>query len=511
MITRITSLVRQTIRVRIARHREGRNWRRIRQHWLINVGVGLVILGVCRGLGGTLPVEIVENAALDMGMSFRANVWPTPHDDVPRLVSIDVDEDTWRDPDWGGGAPTQAPRGPLLRLIEYAAKQGARFIVVDIIIEGNTHEDQLFADAVAALVSKPELVSKSDLHILFVRTILRETEEDPQPEWRFSTLDKVMDDAATDHRLHAVAPYFRVSRDGVLREWKMWEIACSRRDDPLGRAPGTWRVLPSAQLAVALLAGSSKFADRHFLTKLEPNTRCGRRILEGKGAAEVRLNEPPSVRERERDAIRSEARDAREEFEKHLPRFLSPGELGEGLQNRILFSFGASAPAEVAGHVRALDILRGLKDGIPMAGAVVVIGQSFDEARDKHATPVGLLPGPLVLLNSIDSAIHVGPLSRIPWPIDYAVEIALIIGVGFVFAFFHSAALAAFLLRLFLLPLFVVATHAFAEHTGQWWDYGLPLVGIGLHRWFDSILESVKKHRDRQKQRSNIMTPEEHA
>jgi hypothetical protein len=46
----------------------------------------------------------------------------------------------------------------------------------------------------------------------------------------------------------------------------------------------------------------------------------------------------------------------------------------------------------------------------PVRGRVVVIGASFEDSRDLHETPVGTLPGALVMLDAIKSLNQFGPL-----------------------------------------------------------------------------------------------------
>lgn len=49
-----------------------------------------------------------------------------------------------------------------------------------------------------------------------------------------------------------------------------------------------------------------------------------------------------------------------------------------------------------------------------LAGRVVGIGASFAESRDRHLTPLGEIPGALVLINAMQSLYRHGELTAPP-------------------------------------------------------------------------------------------------
>ena len=54
-------------------------------------------------------------------------------------------------------------------------------------------------------------------------------------------------------------------------------------------------------------------------------------------------------------------------------------------------------------HESALTVLTGDVDDKFLHGAVIVIGGTYAETRDWYATPVGDMPGAMVIVNAIDS------------------------------------------------------------------------------------------------------------
>jgi CHASE2 domain-containing sensor protein len=127
---------------------------------------------------------------------------------------------------------------------------------------------------------------------------------------------------------------------------------------------------------------------------------------------------------------------------------------------------------------------RPLADGIPtsteaFAGRVVVIGGSFGSGKDLHPTPIGVMPGAFVLVNAIDSLLEYGELRAPSLVVGYAVVVAQVIVVAWIFARFRviAALVACALLGGLLLPASVLL---FKE--GYWLDFGLPFVAILLHQ-----------------------------
>ena len=459
------------------------------RHWAANILIGVVIAIGLRFAHDARIVVAAQNWALDTAMQGSAAVRAQRGDPIASedLAFIDVDEETWRDPQWGNGEPYRAPRDGLLALIDYAITHKAHYIVLDVIIEGgNDCDDAWFADQIEQRVTPlnpdqhiPHL--DTDQHILFVRTLrepLNGMQDRLAPELRASALDDVI--ARHTEQLHAVAPYFSLSRDGVLRDWQMWRTGC-RRDDEVGMGDGHWEILPSVQLAIAALMQSDpkrNHARRAAFPWNNPdkNNRC---IVE---LASYKPSDIPASTfgqddERMRVWLRSSGLGHASEVEK-------PTDATIAFTNRIYFRFRYRQQMSPVHLIPAFAILKDAPHDAPhyeMAeNGVVVIGQSFEAARDMHATPIGVMPGPMVLINSLESMLKPGLLQEPGRTEHWAIEFASIVVVGCAFAYLDYLIAFIVIMALFI-PLLIIVNYVLLLH-GIWMDFAIPLLGMYMHK-----------------------------
>lgn len=444
------------------------------RRWARKVGVGAAIESLVVVAAGTAILVSAQNLALDWVMRIAAA--PTQMRAPPEapLGYLDVDEETWRSERWGGGEPTTAPRDQLYALIEAAVDRGARYVVVDIIIDGRpTLEDELFAAKVDELAARIKGRRQARQHLLFVRTLRRPFPDDGglAPILRPSVLDTVI--ARHPETLHSVAPYFEISRDGIIRDWRLWRPVCT----PLGQpGKGQWAATPSVQLLISTLEASRRdgatisfphrFAERceHSFEPALVNSSVARdRVIDK--AAWSWLQQHPSVTA------------DREVGELHVGAFT--------LSSKIFYRFAEGDQAVkrlsagyVLGHPERIA-----KDAFQ--GGVVVIGQSFEAARDVHATPLGAMSGPLVILNSIDSLARTGVLRPPPEWFENLFRLVSIVGFGAICAWAVTARQALIVNLGFVVALF--ALNAFFLRVGYWLDFSLPLVGMLLDYWSEQI------------------------
>jgi CHASE2 domain-containing sensor protein len=465
-----------------------RIWHRLghcNQHWLINIVIGIVI-AIVLYLGHDVRIVVAaQNWALDTAMQGSAAVRAQRGDPIASedLAFIDVDEETWRDPQWGNGEPYRAPRDGLLALIDYAITHKAHYIVLDVIIEGgNDHDDAWFADQIEQRVTplNPDQhlpLLDTDQHILFVRTLrepLNGMQDRLAPELRASALDDVI--ARHTEQLHAVAPYFSVSRDGVLRDWQMWRTGCRR--DEAGMGDGHWEILPSVQLAIAALMQSDpkrRDLDRAafpWSTPVEKN-RC---IVDL--ASYKQSDIPASTFEhddaRMRDWLRTSS------GLPHASEVEKPTDATIALTNRIFFRFRYRQELSPVHLIPAFAILKDTPHYDVAGNGVVVIGQSFEAARDIHATPIGIMPGPMVLINSLESMLKPGLLQEPGRAEHIAIEFTSIVLVGYVFAYRDYLIAFIVIITLFI-PLLIIVNYVLLLH-GIWMDFAIPLLGMYMHK-----------------------------
>jgi CHASE2 domain-containing sensor protein len=128
------------------------------------------------------------------------------------------------------------------------------------------------------------------------------------------------------------------------------------------------------------------------------------------------------------------------------------------------------------------------------AGRIVVIGGSYLDNPDLHRTPLGLMPGTLILINAIQALVQNDSLRETPAALRIGIEGALILVLSALSVYLPAAA------ALIVSILFVIAsalTFGFVFlNMGYWIDPVLPLLGIFMHNLFEF---SVHRWRHRSK------------
>ena len=143
--------------------------------------------------------------------------------------------------------------------------------------------------------------------------------------------------------------------------------------------------------------------------------------------------------------------------------------------------------------ISAAEVLDGRAVRHTIRDAIVIIGQSYPEAGDRHQTPLGEMAGSLVILNGIDSMIRhqvIHPPS--PWFMA-PLSVLLIVFVGYVFARWDSTFGPLIATTAATVVLFVGSYHLFKH--GVWMDFELPLLGIQARKTITTFVEAVQKHR----------------
>jgi CHASE2 domain-containing sensor protein len=472
-------------------HRIWHNLGHLYQHWLINIVIGFAIEVMLITAHNSIIVVAARNWALDTAMRGSAEL-ATTSDATPSLAFIDVDEEAWRSPRWGGGEPFRAPRDGLMTLINYAFDNGARYVILDVIVDGRVdQDDRTFSDQIVERAARLE----PDQYLLFVRT-LREPlpgMEQLAPELRTSPLDQALRDQP-NKQIFMVAPYFQVSRDGVLRDWRLWRAVCRRDAPDDGR--GHWEILPSVQLVISALELAR--------TEKRPQDRDA---FPWRTAATTAKPCVVDVAAFAKDGAALPAKDTDQSASDWLHKqteltgakdLTPPSDDAIELTNRIFFSYRYPAPSNV--HV--IPAIRILEHSSPEADkrladsfskSVVVIGQSFEAAGDQHMTPLGTMPGSMVLVNSVKSMLKMKLLQPPSEVAEWMFLVVSIFVIGFIFARFTSLGATAVLLLTFVPALFIVNYLLLRIHI--WMDFAVPLLGIFAHRTTAVIEEWVLARR----------------
>ena len=176
--------------------------------------------------------------------------------------------------------------------------------------------------------------------------------------------------------------------------------------------------------------------------------------------------------------------------------------MGDRTSSRILFNFGGTEETGIATipfegrdvplltRVPASSLTEATTPPDPglVRGRVVVIGTSYVDARDTHLTPLGEMPGALIVANAAYSLGRHGGLKPPAQSVIITLQLLLIAVASLAFAALGSwwtTMLSTPLVIFLLLPL----AFWFFRH-GVWLDFALPLVAL-------QMVSTVKRYRER--------------
>ncbi len=291
---------------------------------------------------------------------------------------------------------------------------------------------------------------------------------------RTSHLDTLV---ANSKQLHWASPLFDLDPDGLVRRWRLWEASCNSDGKP--------SYLPSVQLLSFTIqkTGSAESLNTQLTNALPKDcsdwgnlnnhlaleidgqlftttqNRIQQRIIYNFPWPRVDPQDPPKVDFKRRD---------------------------QSIKTPVL----QWLPAHVITEAQALP------ESSLVTGRHVIIGASFANSRDIHATPLGFMPGSLILINAIYSLINHGELKPPSFLTLLLIEAFLIILMSILFTL-YSPALASYL-TIGGIVLVIVPGSLMVFKEGIWLDLAAPLFGVQLHRLIGAAenywQEKIEKH-----------------
>jgi CHASE2 domain len=127
-----------------------------------------------------------------------------------------------------------------------------------------------------------------------------------------------------------------------------------------------------------------------------------------------------------------------------------------------------------------------------LEGRTVVIGGSFESGGDRYNTPLGVMPGSLMIINAIEALTENGTPREFPIPCRIAISL-LVIVVASVLTLFLRPIVAAVALSVFLLALMFAFLNSF--QAGAVLDLAVPAVGAFVHDLWDSTVTMARDMR----------------
>jgi CHASE2 domain-containing sensor protein len=418
-----------------------RNLSRTQRLFLSNVGVAVVIAVIVALFHQNHWLVRLENSAMDTMMELNNGLPRMSEADSPgalQFTFIDIDEASYR----GWNEPYHTPRDKLLKIIQVAAASAARLIVLDIDLsrEGiNRDHDQDLASYLVRYGAEAEQPP-----LILVRTFYNDDIRDRQ--W-IDIRPSFLDDFELPSSVHWAQPLFRQTMwDGVVRHWHLVKFGCLN---------GQMLLLPATQLVAAtLLAGGdtgsvTRFADLDsiHLDSCFPNSNTGG----SPGILNRHKNDPISTHE-------------------------------AGIDQRVIYTMGWNSAAPdlvtIPAHL-ITESSRDLSDDL-IADRVVMIGASYSESADIHRTPIGAMPGALIIANAIKSFSLYGQVREPPAWVQWTLKLTLILLAAWAFSRFTSLT-AVCLAGATIIGTLVPISFYFFKF-GLWLDFAIPLFAMMMSR-----------------------------
>ena len=381
-------------------------------------------------------------------------------DNGQKLAWIDIDEAAHAA--WGTSPVTR--RDKLAALIDFALRGHPAAVVADIDLTGTSGAPSYDAALQRSLRAHAIACSGASCPpVLLVRTFA------PSATYGYagrsgsalqaerSFLDPVLGTSPerpwTGHGVSWGSVGMDREPDLVVRRWRLWENSCV--------ASGKAIVTPSLMLLAAAVATGTPLSG--VRDALQPHAlTC----------------EPLS---------RAASLDQNESSQAPTTLKLGSGTLTlteSGLDRRLFFRIpwrraGENTPGLAvilpAGPVAADPHA----DSAILRGRIVVIGTSNSSSGDLHMTPLGEMPGALVVINAMNSLLRGDEIHDVGWGATIAIEIGLIVLVSTLFA--TLSARFAFLISLGVIVFGALTIGFVAFNSGVWIDSVIPLGGVIAH------------------------------
>jgi len=424
---------------------------------------------------------------------------------IPPMVLVDVDDKTFKQWQDEGEELLVTPRKKIAILIEKAVRDEAKAIVVDIFLtqkipmeKNQWHQgDKILYNYLMNDYPSYCRSSKNCPPIIMIRDVIptNESQQDigfgeQQPFYK--PQESFLDEAIEKSSPHVswASPLFVVSEfDYVLRRWWLWHHICDEKNSKP-------RVSLSIQLSIIGAMGDKNFSE---ITSHLPQ------VKEDCSNENYRYTPLPLSKEQLKF------------FENELGiKQIEGGEVtGGGISPRIMFTLPWPKKENKSNVLTVLSAstYEKAQTSSDLKGSIVIIGSSRSDTRDIHKTPIGEMPGMLVIANAIYSLLlNQGELKNFSTSWVMVLWKVIMILLFFV----AGTAIASSLPRFFYWPLMFLTTALiwfFLElrsaellKQGVWIDFSLPLVAILFHQIADDChgsKEKSKKSREGQPELGN--------
>lgn len=423
------------------------------QQFSINVVIGMAIVIWIQMNTDASVVRAQQDRGLDWLSRLVTNTGLAPHPGQP-LFMVNVDAETYSQ--WG--EPWLTPADKVAGMIERLLPAEPAQIIVDFDLSRRS-DLQPLQDLLTRY-----LQGETTTHLVFMKTqALQRPAHSVLPMFRASALDSLV---AQSDSLHWAAPLFRPDGDGVIRNWQLIVGGCEQ---------GQLALLPSVQLLSVLLSYGQSKADLHAQLAPGVASDC---TATPEFAGTMVLGESKTISFAGSDL-------------RHRIIYALPPDPEDGY-----FSIdwnGLSLPALTKVPARTLLAAEAPAASPLLKGAVVIVGASHRDSGDIHQTPLGAMPGSLILANSITALQGLEQVERPPFWLILLVEFLLVLGTSWLFLVLPPY--TATLVSTALIVVVVVPLSLLAFSQGVWLDFALPVLAVQLRSVFFKATDRVQRVR----------------
>jgi len=411
----------------------------------------------------------VEDAGMDWLMrTTQQNMPPAQIKNIPQFVWLDIDDETYKQ--WG--EPLFTPRDRLLKLIKGGVLAEARLIIVDIdlsrTISGNGNKLHLHDKDIVDYLGKYPIYCNSHPHcppiILARRFAVLSGGIETQYRKVFPELEQVVEESA--YHIQWAAPLFSLSDDYVLRHWKVWQPFC---------VDGKPAVMASIEVTAGVFLKKDtpqqvKKILAEKLQPLQPHACINDKIQYSHNTPEqIKLGQWNFSTDRYSIPQRIRYSMPWSMEGKKTAEFLWKTRKGQTEGEFIILR--RLPVQQFLEQQNALQ--KGLKDSI------VIIGGSYAEGRDHYQTPLGLMPGALVIINAVHSLLEYGIIKPISNLSKWLIVVILVVLMSIILL------CVPFILGQFfnlLVVLVMLLSSIILFRFGYWLDFTIPIVFAQLYQ-----------------------------
>jgi hypothetical protein len=401
------------------------------------------------------------------------NIQATP------FIFVAVDDHSWNA--WGN--PLITPRHHIAKILAAVTAGHPAAVVLDIAIDTpDSHDGELlsFLRSYSCPPSKPPL-------ILVRRIISPEDDGAPRPRANLVFDDVACSYPSIDHpNIHLAdvrrpdilwgIPLFSIDGDAITRRWQLYQLICN---------DGRPELLPSVELLAAAAATGKMAAVNNGLKTLAPRNCLASGVPEHEVWVDFRKNVRVLLSEQGIGRITYSIGWKRKRAA--LGPSVSHGT--ESIQTPLVEVRPAAEVSKAADNCRPLDS-RCPDQGV--TGRIVVIGGSYKDNPDIRHTPLGLMPGAMVIINAIHALLEYGtPVELKGWKRAVASGLFILV-VALCFATLRPI-IASGLASAVIIVSMMLAVWIFKS--GIVLDLAAPSAGVVIHRIFEELFEFGKELR----------------